>query len=190
MNEFARIEGFLFLAGKEGIQLKELARICDYDIDTLKTLLEEFQCHLRSDDHRAVVLEYQNEAVYLSIKPEYTDYFLEYIDHPADISLSKAAYEVLAMVAYQQPISRTEIEVIRGVRSEKVLQTLLDVQLIQEVGRADSPGRAILYGTTPLFLTFMGIDHLSELPEIEQALVDQLTIHEAIDLEKMIEEEG
>jgi segregation and condensation protein B len=97
--------------------------------------------------------------------PVHAVYFERLAYSPSRTSLSQSALETLAIVAYRQPITRVEIEEIRGVRAERALHNLVAKQLIEEIGRADAPGRPILYGTTKQFMDYFGLSGLSELPE-------------------------
>jgi len=99
--------------------------------------------------------------------PEFADYIARFLSLPPQ-KLSKAAMEALAIIAYRQPITSPEIDAVRGVDSSGVLHTLLERELIREVGRKDTPGRPILYATTEKFLEYFGLNDLSELPEIEE----------------------
>ena len=103
-----------------------------------------------------------------STLPEHAPYFERFAYSPSRSSLSQAALEVLSIVAYRQPITRVEIEEIRGVKSERAIHTLANRDLITEVGRAEAIGRPILYGTTKLFLDYFGMDSLADLPELSQ----------------------
>ena len=99
-------------------------------------------------------------------KPTLSETIHKLVEHPPSQSLTQASLEVLAIIAYKQPITRLEIEDLRGVKSERPLQTLTARGLVQEVGRAEGTGRAILYGTTKEFLNYFGLNELSELPPL------------------------
>jgi segregation and condensation protein B len=106
----------------------------------------------------------------LVTKKEMATYIERLIKAPRPATLSQAALETLAVIAYKQPVSRAEIEEVRGVKSEKALSTLMSKGLIKEVGRAEGTGRAILYGVTEAFLTHFGLKSLNELPEFSDRL--------------------
>ncbi|HCW51209.1 MAG TPA: SMC-Scp complex subunit ScpB [Clostridiales bacterium] len=105
----------------------------------------------------------------LVTRPEYDEYVAKLEPSRVKPPLTQAAVETLAIIAYRQPVRRADIERVRGVRCEGVLGTLLERGLIEEVGRADGPGRPILYGTTKRFLEFFGLRDLSELPPLPEA---------------------
>jgi len=111
--------------------------------------------------------------VQLVTAPEAASYVERFLGLEARTRLSRAALEALAIIAYRQPITRPEIEAIRGVSSDSVLRTLLRVGLIEEVGRASTVGRPILYGTTFEFLQHFGLRSLHELPDLEESLAGE-----------------
>jgi segregation and condensation protein B len=105
----------------------------------------------------------------LTTKASVADTIQKLVENPASQVLTNASIEVLAIIAYKQPITRAEIEDLRGVKSERPIQTLAARALIQEVGRVEGIGRAILYGTTKEFLNYFGLKDLSELPPLPEA---------------------
>jgi len=117
---------------------------------------------------RGLALEEIAGGYRLVTRPQYASVLEKLFARPYS-PLSRAALETLAIVAYRQPITRLEIESIRGIKSESVIATLVERGLIKEVGRGDGPGRPVLYGTTNLFLEYFGLRDISELPPIETA---------------------
>ena len=106
-------------------------------------------------------------------KPELAVYLEKLKKVPRQVPLSQAALETLAIIAYKQPITRAEIETIRGVRVDSSLSTLLERGLIEETGRKEGPGRPILYGTTKGFLKYFGLNSLDELPIVDDWIINQ-----------------
>ncbi|RXJ03859.1 SMC-Scp complex subunit ScpB [Anaerobacillus alkaliphilus] len=163
----AIIEGLLFISGEEGIDEKQIAEVLQMEViwvrDIMNELIEEY-------NHPAKGLQIvQLAGVYqFTTKQEHAHYFKRLINSPSTATLSQAALETLAIVAYKQPITRAEIEEIRGVKSERPLQTLIAKLLIKEVGRAEGTGRAILYGTTKGFLDHFGLKTIQELPPLPE----------------------
>jgi segregation and condensation protein B len=155
------IEGLLFVAGDEGLDVKQLAEVLEQEADFIRDLVEDLQADFRHG-HRGLQIAgtYQ-----LTTLPAHAPYFERLAYSPSRSSLSQAALETLAIVAYKQPITRVEIEEIRGVKAERALQTLVAKDLIKEVDRADAPGRPILYGTTKPFLDYFALGNIAELPE-------------------------
>jgi segregation and condensation protein B len=158
------IEGLLFVSGDEGIDAKQLAEILEQDIptvvDTVRQLRQDFQ-----KSGRGVQIVELAGSFQMTTLPVHAVYFERLAYSPSRSSLSQSALETLAIVAYRQPITRVEIEEIRGVRADRALHNLVAKELIEEVGRADAPGRPILYGTTKQFMDYFGLSGLSELPE-------------------------
>lgn len=116
-----------------------------------------------------IILRKVNEGWQLSSNPDYYDDLCVFFQETATGALSKAAMETLTIIAYNQPVTRAGIEMVRGVNSDGVLAKLVERGLVTERGKADSPGRPTLYGTTDLFLKSIGISSLQELPDITQA---------------------
>ncbi|PFH82059.1 SMC-Scp complex subunit ScpB [Bacillus sp. AFS088145] len=163
------LEGLLFVAGDEGISIVELSETLELSqtdvLELIESLKKEYENPNRGLQLRILANRYK-----LTSKREHGEFFKKLVESPSNSSLSQAALETLAIVAYQQPITRTEIEDIRGVKTEKPIQTLVSKYLIKEVGRAEGTGRAILYGTTSEFLDYFGLKNIKELPPLPQDL--------------------
>lgn len=156
------IEGLLFLSGEEGLSIKQIAEIVDQRVELVTDAIEEM-IHEFSQQGRGVQILKIAGVVQLGTLPEHAVYFEKLAYSPARTSLSQAALETLAIVAYRQPITRVEIEEIRGVKSERAIHTLVNKDLIIEVGRAEAIGRPILYGTTKSFLDYFGLASIKDL---------------------------
>lgn len=158
------IEGLLFVAGDEGLDVKQLAEVLEQDAAFVTDLVLDLQSELKRKKRGIQIVELAG-TYQLTTVPEHAPFFERLAHSPSRTSLSQAALETLAIVAYRQPITRIEIEEIRGVKADRALQTLVAKDLIQEVDRADAPGRPILYGTTKSFLDYFGLASLKDLPE-------------------------
>ncbi|CAM5792159.1 MULTISPECIES: SMC-Scp complex subunit ScpB [Brevibacillus] len=158
------IEGLLFISGDEGIDAKQISEIVEVPEETIVDLIEDMKADFRRAGRGIQIVEVAR-AYQLTTLPEHVPYFERLATSPSQSTLSQAALETLAIVAYRQPITRSEIEEIRGVKCEKALNTLLSKQLIREAGRAEGVGRPILYATTKEFLEHFGLRELSDLPE-------------------------
>lgn len=163
------LEGLLFVAGDEGLSIRELSDTLELNEDEVLLLIEELKKEYEKSI-RGLQLRILANRYKLTSKREHGDFFKKLVESPSNSSLSQAALETLAIVAYQQPITRTEIEDIRGVKTEKPIQTLVSKYLIKEVGRAEGTGRAILYGTTSEFLDYFGLKNIKELPPLPEDL--------------------
>jgi segregation and condensation protein B len=158
------IEGLLFVSGEEGISAKTAAEVVEMDIEVVKDVLKDLQKDL-SKKSRGIRIAEVAGGFRLTTVPDHAPYFEKLAYSPARSALSQAALETLAIVAYRQPITRVEIEEIRGVKSDRPLHSLVNKDLIEEKGRADAIGRPILYGTTKAFLDYFGLAGIASLPE-------------------------
>lgn len=160
----ARVESVLFVA-EEPISAHRLAEALEVTSEQVERALEALAAHYEGGGLR---LQRIQGRVQLTTAPEAAPYIERFLGLEARVHISQAALEALAIVAYRQPITRPEIEAIRGVGSDSVLRTLLSAGLVDRVGRADGVGRPFLYGTTPEFLQHFGLQSLDELPQLEQ----------------------
>ena len=166
------LEALLYVAGEDGVSYEQICQVIDdLTSDEVNLLIEEYKNHL-NDSERGVALVEVAGVYQLITNPELSMYIEKLVDAPKPTSLSQAALETLAVVAYNAPVSRAEIEDIRGVKSEKALNTLVSKGLVKEVGRAEGTGRAILYGVTQEFLTHFGLKSVEELPPMPEVTDD------------------
>ncbi|MDM5298586.1 SMC-Scp complex subunit ScpB [Bacillus pumilus] len=164
VNWKAILEALLYAAGDEGLTRKQLMSVLEVDEAALLDMVSAVKKDYQQKERGIELIEYADSYM-LHTKKEYSVYLKKLVETPSK-GLSQAALEVLAIVSYKQPITRGEVEEIRGVKSERVLHSLVAKALLCEVGRADGPGRAILYGTTPTFLEQFGLKALDELPPL------------------------
>lgn len=165
MMKKAGLEALLF-SSPDPVSPDELARALALEVQHVRTLLHQLQEEYEGDE-RGFFLEHVAGGVRLASKPDYANVIEELGKAVRTGPLSKAAIETLAIIAYRQPITRPQIESIRGVKVGSALTSLSDRGLIEERGRAEGLGRPILYGTTPLFLVRFGLNDLGELPDIK-----------------------
>ncbi|MFD2168841.1 SMC-Scp complex subunit ScpB [Tumebacillus lipolyticus] len=157
------IEGLLFVAGSDGIEARQVADILQIELEDAKDYLYDLQTDFERDLRGIRIVEVAG-SFQLTTRAEHAPFFERLAYQPQHATLSQAALETLAIVAYKQPITRSGIEEVRGVKSERAINTLLSKQLIKEAGRAEGPGRPILFGTTREFLEYFGLRDLKELP--------------------------
>lgn len=161
----AILESVLFAAG-DAVDIEKLADIVDVDRRSLREILKKM-----IDDYnferRGIHIIQLEDSYQMCTRGEYHDYVARLAEPRRKQSLSNAAIEVLAIVAYKQPVTRSTIEHIRGVNCDYIVNRLIERNLIEEVGRLDAPGRPILFGTTQEFLRCFGISALAELPDFE-----------------------
>lgn len=159
------IEGLLFLAGEEGISVKQLVEVTEQRqeliVDALGDMKNSFEKEGRGLQIVQIAGSYQ-----LATLPQHAPYFEKLAYSPSRSTLSQAALETLSIIAYRQPITRIEVEEIRGVKSERAIHTLVNKDLIEEVGRAEAIGRPILYGTTKAFLDYFALASIKDLPDL------------------------
>ena len=181
------LEGLLFAVGDEGISTQQLEYVLEVNEVEIKSLLIELRERYASISSGIDIIEVA--GVYKKKKKkDHAIYLKRLIQNPNQRGLSNAALEVLAIIAYRQPITRHEIENIRGASSDNVLRKLLTFSLIEEAGRLEGPGRPILFRTTDDFLDYFGIKTLEELPELPFVTPD-FNLDEESDLFSFSEEE-
>lgn len=162
----ATIEALIF-ASSEPISSKIIAEIIDIDEHTVKQLISDLSDEYRRTKKGIQLVEVGNGYQYCT-HPECAVYLEKLQKIPRNVGLSQAAIETLAIIAYKQPITKAEIESLRGVSVESPLNTLFDKGLIEESGRKDGPGRPILYRTSKKFLRYFGLNTLADLPRIPE----------------------
>lgn len=175
------LESLLFAAGDEGLSLKQIASVLEVDEFQAGEIVTELQQNYESDDNRGITIVQLAGVYQLATKKEHAVYLKKLVESPGTAHLSQAALETLAIIAYKQPITRAEIEEIRGVKTERPLHTLSSRALIKEVGRAEGTGRAILYGTTKEFLDYFGLKNIKELPPLPEK-IDEDELQDDADL--------
>lgn len=165
-SDRGRIEAILFVAG-EAVEIRELARAIGQDEKRVRKTLKDLESEY-DFNQRGFMLKRFGEKVQLATRPLYAEDVVRLLQPVQKQSLSQAAMETLAVVAYKQPVTRAEVEEIRGVKCDYSLQSLTAKGLIQEVGRKETIGRPILFGTTDEFLSRFGIESLEELPPLPE----------------------
>ncbi|GKT03325.1 SMC-Scp complex subunit ScpB [Furfurilactobacillus sp. WILCCON 0119] len=176
MTNIEQIEALLFVAGDEGISINEIAHATGFMRPAISTLLDELATRYQTDENSPLCLLETDDLYRLATKKELAPIIKRYFEAPLATNLSQASLEVLAITAYRQPVTRVDIDEIRGVSSTTTLQKLVLRNLVETKGRKDEPGRPILYATTNYFLNYFGLtnlDQLPPLPETEQLDEDQ-----------------
>jgi segregation and condensation protein B len=160
-----KLEALLFVAA-EPATIAQLATVLDVAPSVIERGLNELGASLSS---RGLRLQRHTGRVQLTTAPQLAELVERFLGLEATTHLSRAALETLAIIAYQQPVTRPHIDSIRGVNSDSMLKSLLNKGLILESGRADGPGRPILYSTTPEFLQHFGLNSILEMPRLAQS---------------------
>lgn len=173
------VESLLFAAGDEGLSLKQITQVLELDELLIQEIMQQLTDDLNADPSRGITVVQLAGTYQLATKKENSSYLKKLVESPNTATLSQAALETLAIIAYKQPITRVEIEEIRGVKTERPLHTLAAKALVKEIGRAEGSGRAILYGTTKEFLDYFGLRSLDELPPLPERIEDDSVQEEA-----------
>ncbi len=179
INWSSIVESLLFAAGDEGLTLKQLAEVLEIEEYRASEVVEDLKREYEQDNNRGIMIVQLAGTYQLATKKENAVYLKKLVDSPNTSTLSQAALETLAIIAYKQPITRAEIEEIRGVKTERPLHTLVAKALIKEVGRAEGTGRAYLYGTTKEFLDYFGLKSIEELPQLPEKSAEEFVQEEA-----------
>jgi segregation and condensation protein B len=162
----AAIEALIF-ASSEPLTAKSIAEILEINEHTVKQIIADLLLEYHNEKRGIQLVEVANGYSFLT-HPECSPYVERLQKIPRNVGLSQAAIETLAIVAYKQPITKAEIESLRGVRAESSLTTLLEKRLVEEAGRKETAGRPILYATSNQFLKYFGLNSLDELPAIPE----------------------
>ena len=158
----AIIEAVLFSLG-EAVSVEKIAEVVEIDRNTLKKILEHMQEDYESEDRRIRLISLDG-AYQLCTKPEYYEYIRKATGKIKSYELTDVLIETLSIIAYKQPITKTHIEAIRGVKSDHAVNKLIEFGLAEEKGRLDGPGKPIVFGTTEAFLRYFGLSSPEELP--------------------------
>ena len=177
-NEKGRIEAILFVAG-DAVDIRDLVRALGTDEKKVRKALQDLESEY-DFNQRGFMIKRFGEKVQLATRPLYAEDVVRLLQPVQKQSLSQAAMETLAVVAYKQPVTRADVEQIRGVKCDYSLQSLTAKGLIQEVGRKETIGRPILFGTTDEFLSRFGIESLDGLPPLPEPEPEEEEEHEEL----------
>lgn len=176
MSRLAELEVLLFVAGEEGLTLRNLAEMLELQPTAVLQQLEKLTQKYQQDEESGLFLLESSNRYKLVTKKAYASLLRTYAKTPINQSMSRALLETLSIIAYKQPITRTEVDAIRGVNSSGAISKLQTFDLIRENGKKEVVGRPNLYVTTDYFLDYIGINHLEELPDVSALeLVDEET---------------
>ncbi len=167
----AIIEAILFTMG-EAVEVSRLAEVVELGVRDTKNLLRKMQERYQEED-RGIMLTWLEDSVQLCTKSNMYEYLIRIAKTPRKMSLTETVLETLSIIAYKQPVTRAEIERIRGVSCDHAINRLLEYDLICELGRLDAPGRPLLFGTTEQFLRCFGVSSLEDLPEFNPVQMEE-----------------
>ena len=180
MNLKGVLEGLLFVVGDEGITLNRLLEIINIPKEELQKLIIELKEDYENDN-RGIRLSILGDAFKLTTKKEHKEYYEKLLTNEENDTLSNSAIETLAIIAYNEPITRVEVDEIRGVSSAQMIRKLVAKGFIKEVGKSDLPGRPNLYKTTSEFLDYFNMSSIDELPKIEnvEEVIDDIDLYDS-----------
>jgi len=161
------LEGLLFVQGDAGLTLNEVMTILELEEKEAKELIFKLKTSYETTN-RGLRLNYLGNTFKLTTKQEHKEYYEKLLENPNTHILSQAALEVLAIIAYNEPITRGQIDEMRGVESSFMIRKLLAKGLIKEAGKSDMPGHPTLYKTTDDFLDYFGLSTKDDLPDISK----------------------
>lgn len=168
MNK-AVLEGLLFVVGEDGLTIEQIEDVLNIDEESAKNLIRELK-HDYEDESRGLRINFLGNRFKITTKFEHKEYYQKLIENPETNFLSQAALETLAIIAYNEPITRIQVDTLRGVGSTSIIRKLVAKGFIKEAGRSDVPGRPILYETTHEFLDYFGLASIEDLPDIDKIL--------------------
>lgn len=160
------LEAILFAVGEDGLSIKEISNILELEEDKVKEELDKLE---KEYDNRAIELKLLGNKYKLTTKEEYKDYIKKLTDEIGN-NLSKSALETLAIIAYNEPITRMQIDDIRGVNSSVMIRNLVSKGFVIDAGKSDLPGKPILYKTTDHFLDYFNLSSKDDLPELSEEI--------------------
>lgn len=165
----AILEGLLFVVGEDGLTLDQIEDVLEITEEESKELVTELKKDYE-DKSRGLRIDFLGNRFKITTKFEHKEYYQKLIENPETNFLSQAALETLAIIAYNEPITRVQVDAIRGVGSSSIIRKLVAKGFIKETGRSDMPGRPILYETTHEFLDYFGLSTIGDLPKIDDIL--------------------
>lgn len=187
--DISQLEALLFVAGDEGMSINELSYVLSLSTEQVFEGLVQINQKYKEDETCAIELkEYANRYM-MTTKGKYQNLLQKYSQSPMAARLSQAALETLAVIAYKQPLTRMEVDQIRGVNSSASIQKLLNFQLIEEKGRLEVPGRPRIYATTDYFMNYFGLKNIDELPDISEMEADLAQNQSQLLFKEITEEE-
>ena len=166
-NLEAVLEGLLFVVGEEGLTISQIEDVLDIDEEQAKEIVLKLKNDYE-DESRGLRIDFLGNRFKITTKFEHKDYYQKLLENPETNTLSQAALETLAIIAYNAPITRVEVDKIRGVSSSQMIRKLVAKGFIKENGRSNLPGRPILYETTNEFLDYFGLSSIEALPDMSE----------------------
>lgn len=172
MNKRAILEGLLFVVGEDGLTIETIQDVLELNGEEAKILIMDLKKSYEAED-RGLRIDFLGNKFKLTTKVEHREYYQKLLESPETNTLSQAALETLAIIAYNEPITRMQISALRGVDTTQVIRKLVAKGFIKESGRSDLPGRPIMYETTSEFLDYFGLATIDDLPDMQQFITEE-----------------
>lgn len=172
MNKKAILEGLLFVVGEDGLTIETIQDVLELNDEEAKILIMDLKKSYEAED-RGLRIDFLGNKFKLTTKVEHREYYQKLLESPETNTLSQAALETLAIIAYNEPITRMQISALRGVDTTQVIRKLVAKGFIKESGRSDLPGRPIMYETTSEFLDYFGLATIDDLPDMQQFITEE-----------------
>lgn len=177
MKNKAVLEGLLFVVGEEGLTFEQIEEVLEINEEEAKTLLMNLKHDYEHED-RGLRIDFLGNKFKITTKFEHKEYYQKLLENPETNTLSQAALETLAIIAYNEPVTRVQVDAMRGVSSTQVMRKLVAKGFIKESGRSDLPGRPILYETTSDFLDYFGLSTLADLPDMKNLIEESQVVED------------
>ena len=181
MKNLAVLEGLLFVVGEDGLSLEQIGEVLEIDEEESKLLVKALR-EQYENENRGLRIDFLGNKFKLTTKFEHKEYYQKLIENPLTNTLSQASLETLAIIAYNEPITRAEVDKLRGVSSSQMIRKLVAKGFIKETGRSELPGRPILYETTNEFLDYFGLPNIEALPDMSKFIQESTEESDETDL--------
>lgn len=177
MKNKAVLEGLLFVVGEEGLTFEQIEDVLSITEEESKNLLMELK-HDYESEERGLRIDFLGNRFKITTKFEHKMYYQKLLENPETNTLSQSALETLAIIAYNEPVTRVQVDAMRGVGSTQIIRKLVAKGFIKESGRSNLPGRPILYETTSDFLDYFGLSTLKDLPDMQNLIAESEKVDE------------
>lgn len=177
MENKAILEGLLFVVGEDGLNIDQIKDVLQIEEDEAKQLILDLKEDY-NNENRGLRIDFLGNKIKLTTKPEHKEYYQKLLENPETNALSQASLETLAIIAYNQPVTRIQVDELRGVSTGQMIRKLVAKGFIKEGGRSNLPGRPILYETTNEFLDYFGLSSIEDLPDMRDFITTTETEEE------------
>ena len=181
MENKAILEGLLFVVGEDGLNIDQIKDVLQIEEDEAKQLILDLKEDY-NNENRGLRIDFLGNKIKLTTKPEHKEYYQKLLENPETNALSQASLETLAIIAYNQPVTRMDVDELRGVSTGQMIRKLVAKGFIKEGGRSNLPGRPILYETTNEFLDYFGLSSIEDLPDMRDFITTTESEEEDVDL--------